>query len=199
MGGFKGTCNYCKKEGHRVADCYKLKNKNAREQANVTNENNNEHYEQVLATIDTKEYEVACRAVVPNNIFLCDSGASRHMTNDLQSMVNFRDVNTSVQIGDGKVLFGSKEGDMKVKTKKSDGTLLNVTLKNLLYVPDLKCNLLLVGKLRERGTVIYDKDGAHIILQDKSKINFKSMIGQVYSVWNSNVILLISRRRSRKP
>jgi len=156
-----------------------LKNKNSREQANVTNENNNnEHYEQVLATIATEEYEIACRAIVPNNIFLCDSGASRHMTNDLQAMVNVRDVNTSVQIGDGKVLYGSKEGDMKVTTKKSDGSLLTVTLKDLLFVPDLKCNLLLVGKLRERGTVVYDKEGAHIILQDKSKINFKPMIGQ---------------------
>ncbi|XP_019248366.1 PREDICTED: uncharacterized protein LOC109227623 [Nicotiana attenuata] len=60
-----------------------------------------------------------------------------------------------VSFGDCSTVDATGKGDIKIKTKNGFAE----TISNVLYVPDLKSNLLSVGQLQEKGYVITIKKG----------------------------------------
>jgi len=68
------------------------------------------------------------------------------LNEDFHSTVHFSDCSTV------KVM---RKGDIKIKTKNG----FVETISNVLYVPDLKSNLLSVGQLEEKGYVITISNG----------------------------------------
>lgn len=87
----KITCNYCKKPGHILANCYKIKNKNKNQGENSNNGNNmpvansltvSEYQARVLTIIEMKNECVKCEVpLLKNNVgeFLVDSGADLNL------------------------------------------------------------------------------------------------------------------------
>ncbi|XP_075092128.1 uncharacterized protein LOC142172417 [Nicotiana tabacum] len=83
-----------------------------------------------------------------------DSSRNFKANND-QSQGKGRGFRSKVSFGDCSTVDATGKGDIKIKTKNDFGK----TISNVLYVPDLKSNLLSVGQLQEKGYVITIKKG----------------------------------------
>ncbi|XP_019418536.1 PREDICTED: uncharacterized protein LOC109329316 [Lupinus angustifolius] len=72
--------------------------------------------------------------------WILDSGASNHITSDLQHLCNVTDVSgCPVGLLNGHTAISTKEG----KVKLSD----NLNIEHVLYVPQFKCNLISISQL----------------------------------------------------
>ena len=76
---------------------------------------------------------------------ILDTGASHHMTGEIRLLTDVVDiVSCPVNFADGSHVKASKSGSLKLSDK--------LTLRNVLYVPNLNCTLLSVAKLlKETG------------------------------------------------
>ena len=88
--------------------------------------------------------------------WLVDSGASSHMTSQLDYMTNYRTFDTpeKVGLGDGRVVEALGVGNVQLKMffKVSDFKL--AVLYDVLYVPKLTCNLFSVRAAASKGNVV---------------------------------------------
>ncbi|KZV22300.1 hypothetical protein F511_17902 [Dorcoceras hygrometricum] len=77
----------------------------------------------------------------PSPSWIIDSGASDHMTGNLNSFCSYTPCNSdmTVRIADGSLSRIHGIGDINVSR--------DITLKNVFHVPSLKCNLISVSKL----------------------------------------------------
>ena len=113
--------------------------------------------------------EYALRMVTnKDDFFICDSGATAHMTYDASRLHDVRETDRSVKVGNGATMKASSIGKMKAIVCNEEGEEMTTTINEVVHVPGLLCNLLSVGKLREHGSVVYDKKkGAKLKLSDK--------------------------------
>jgi 23S rRNA-/tRNA-specific pseudouridylate synthase len=81
-----------------------------------------------------------------------------------------------------------RTGNVKIKVS-NENNLRSVNLNNVMYVPDLRSNLLSVGKITDKGsTVIFENNKVYILDKDGKEI----MIGQ-----KRNHLYLLRSRNSR--
>lgn len=95
-----------------------------------------------------------------------DSGASRHMANDLRAFNELWEaeefnVETAKQ---GDRLWGNITGNIQVTSFVDGNREINVTLYNVLFSPRLSCNLLSVSQLESAGNSIVFKSGGVTVL-----------------------------------
>lgn len=91
-----------------------------------------------------------------SNIWYVDTGCSNHMSGSKSSFSSLDEsFHSTVSFGDSSTIEVKGKGDIKIKTK--NGTV--EIISNVLYVPDLKTNLLSAGQLQEKGYVITIKKG----------------------------------------
>ena len=89
-------------------------------------------------------------------LWLIDSGASSHMTNKQEILSQFKamKVPENVVLGDGRTVKAQGSGIVYMKMMFDKTAARKAVLYNVLYVPDLKCNLFsiraAVGKIRRR-------------------------------------------------
>lgn len=84
--------------------------------------------------------------------WLIDSGASRHMTSQKDYLSNYQQFKEKelVTLGDGKAVEALGKGDVKLHLDyKKTGTL-----KDVLYVPKLSCNLFSVGAATDQNLTV---------------------------------------------
>ncbi|KAL2242389.1 UNVERIFIED_CONTAM: Retrovirus-related Pol polyprotein from transposon RE1 [Sesamum indicum] len=84
---------------------------------------------------------------VSNENWIMDSGASAHMSMNASLFHNLRnlDIVSSVKLPDGNVYKVRQIGDIRISDK--------LTLRNVLYTPDFKYNLLSINALCEVGNI----------------------------------------------
>ena len=69
---------------------------------------------------------------VRRNLWLADSSASSHMTNDESGLFNVKLIESKITIGDGKYLRAEKIGSLKLAYIINKATT-TITLKNVKY------------------------------------------------------------------
>ncbi|WVZ14484.1 hypothetical protein V8G54_012050 [Vigna mungo] len=93
------------------------------------------------------------------NIWYVESGCSNHMTYNRSWMMNLDESKKSkVRVADNSTLRIEGIGSVKIKRKNR----LHATLENVLLVPEMKCNLLSVGQLTEKGYTVIMGGNAQI-------------------------------------
>lgn len=101
------------------------------------------------------------------NPWIIDSGASNHMTGTLQHLCNLRDVQGGpVRLPNGQTTMSTKEGTIKLTD--------NLKITNVLYVPDLDCNLISVSQLSDESNCNVYFIGKLCAIQDRTT---KMLIG----------------------
>ncbi|KFD64371.1 hypothetical protein M514_23395 [Trichuris suis] len=98
-----------------------------------------------------------------NGGWLIDSGCTPHMTND-------RSFFTELKENVGEVLLVTKEmtpaegiGDGKVRCRLPNGNIEDITLRDVLYVPELGGGLMSVSKITKNGyRVIFENEGCRV-------------------------------------
>jgi hypothetical protein len=171
------TCNYCKKVGHLVKDCYKLKNKQKKEESadvlliNCKEISQLDTTDQILTTMEKEKPK--CESCV----FIADSAASSHMTFLLDGMYDLEDHRVPVTVGNKSKIYSEKRGKYKGKIVQKDGTTMELSLKDVLYVPGLLVNLFSITKAIEHPKVSLGSDGDLIkLLVGKKSILFDQVI-----------------------
>ena len=93
----------------------------------------------------TTPIPVGLNGTVQTGEVIIDTGASHHMTGDVTLLSDVHSViPCPVSFADGSNVMAIKSGNLRLSS--------SLTLKNVLYVPNLNCTLLLVAKLlRQTG------------------------------------------------
>ena len=157
-----GKCNYCGKPGHMEKYCYKKKRdtKSNEETANIAQSDDKDQEEEFVMVhgVDLKK-GTECK--LNENTWLGDTGATVHMRYSLEGMSDVKATHIPITIGSGKQLIGTKQGTWHGTVIRTDGTTTNITLKNVVYCPELSFNLFSLtqamangGKLGSNGTII---------------------------------------------
>lgn len=182
-------CFKCGKQGHIKSRCKsKRTNKlqkastNTNKTADNANNASSEKQEGYTLCAVTNEYEQAaytCKTVSKQSNkdnamqikFVLDSGATEHMMNNKQYFEELTDMD-EIEISVAKrnqKLVSKQHGNIMIKTFHN-GDSKTRKMKNVLFVPGLKCNLLSIRNLTKRGfKVTFDEDLAYIKLNGKTE------------------------------
>jgi hypothetical protein len=113
--------------------------------------------------------------MIEDDMWIIDSGASRHMTGDQARLSNLNEKKTSykVELGDKSTYPVEDFGQASVKLKTGN----NVHLSNVLYVPGLEKNLVSTSCLEDKGNQIAFVDGKVLSWHKDSNIENARVIG----------------------
>jgi hypothetical protein len=163
----KVKCFACHKFGHYVGQCPNKKKKQVAASADV--EEFSHRFE--------KEYSLlVCLSsrVSSTSIWYIDSGASRHMTGVREYFTDLTEIgDLEVVLGDDSVVKVVGSGTISFQRE----SLPPMLLRDVLYVPGLKKNLVSVSTIEDRGYEVLFRDG-HVLLYPKgSSITSTKVIG----------------------
>lgn len=156
-------CTHCNKPGHLVEKCWAIHGKPAdwkprappkqahtavqaeqfpftAEQINKIHQLLNDNATSVPTTVSSKS-GIPVALTVQNSSWIVDSGASDHMTGQSQQFTSYHPCpgNLKIRIADGTLSTVAGKGSVILSP--------HITLKNVLHVPNLACNLLSISKL----------------------------------------------------
>lgn len=146
-------CFRCHNFGHYCSKCYtKLpEDKEKEEKSNFAEKKEEETL--LMAYQHVKEEP-------EEGTWYLDTGCSNHMCGSKSSFFRLNeDFHTTVCFGDNSSVNVMGKGDIQIRTKSDNIE----TISNVLYVPNLKSNLLSVGQLQEKGYVITIQEGTRQI------------------------------------
>jgi hypothetical protein len=110
-----------------------------------------------------------------DDMWIIDSGDSRHMTGDQIRFSSLNEKKTSykVELGDKNTYLVKGIGHASIKLKSCN----NVHLSNVLYVPSLEKNLVSISCLEDKGNKISFVDGEVLSWSRDSSIENDRVIG----------------------
>lgn len=150
-------CFICHKRGHLARECSRRKerecfscHKVGHKAVNCWKKNNDKRHGNT-----TQNGFIAGASGDREDCWYLDTGASRHMcwNRELFTELQEHSVHQSVVIGDGNVLDVKGIGKVNVQAKVGH-KLIDSTLSNVFYVPELKYNLFSVGCALDKGFVM---------------------------------------------
>lgn len=160
----KKYCNYCRKRGHTVDECFKKAKKNeknapaaASAAANLLQEQSNNEF---LFYGNSAHHE-----------WIVDSGASRHFSGQKSKFIaldqNFR---AQIVLADGKTLLATGIGTVRERLINDANEINSVTITDVLYVPGMRDNFISVKQLANRGFAANFTAGKCLILQGQYNV-----------------------------
>jgi gag-polypeptide of LTR copia-type/Zinc knuckle len=157
---FQGTCNYCKRTGHRESQCFD-KLRDQRDAANTAIECCASSTTQVEEGHSSQNFGFTvmetCHAVSlfgstsNKDLWIADTGASCHMTCNPAGMFNCVDINEDIKVGDGNYIKATKMGCKHVLVSQPGGVIKSYVINDCKYVPKLWINLFSVTSALCRG------------------------------------------------
>jgi len=137
-------CSYSKKhyptarsDGHTWNECVKLKAanlKNKEKRTVNTAKIRKEETPELVSTLSSVRTTTKISSYPPGVI---NTGASSHMTNNLDLVINFETVKGTVRLGDDSVIETCGRGTVVILAKTSIGHVFSVYLERVLWVPSL--------------------------------------------------------------
>ncbi|KAF2888877.1 hypothetical protein ILUMI_17296, partial [Ignelater luminosus] len=187
---FKYNCYNCGKPGHKPSKCrfkteghWKKQHKPKRYQsANISEQEENKNQDYINFIASSKKSQVVNNEKRDTITWILDSGASEHMVNRLEYFYKLEDLEIPVQITiakDGEnYLIAKKCGYIKMYAE--NGRIIKVD--KVLYVQNLKFNLMFVSKLEKRGLKVIFHKGRADILQQNTTITQAKREGKLYEL-----------------
>ena len=112
--------------------------------------------EDMSETISLLHYSTLT-GTIEDDMWIIDSGASRHMTGDQARLSNLNEKKTSYKVELGDKTTYPVEGFGQATIKMKTGNYVH--LSNVLYVPSLENNLVSISYLEDKGNIIAFVDG----------------------------------------
>jgi hypothetical protein len=110
-----------------------------------------------------------------SDIWLVDSGASKHMTRFQSSLTNLTEKSSSLQVELGDDSRHAVKGVGEASYQLDSGN--SISIKDVLFVQGLKKNLLSISFLEDRGFIVAFVDGQVLLWPKGSSIDSTTMIG----------------------
>lgn len=165
-GAFKFKCYKCHVFGHKASECKNKKQQLARSTKDVS--------------MFTSEVFVASE-IGCSGSWCLDSGATSHFCRDIRSFKeNLKVKQEKLNLANKDTINIVAEGTATFNTSIND-EMKHISLKNTQYVPDLRINLLSVGKITAQGfKVIFDSEKAVVIHPDGDVILIANKTNGLY-------------------
>jgi hypothetical protein len=132
----KMHCDYCGKDNHTEDRCFKKK----RDLAGDSKEVALCVYETALVARAIKD------GILLDHTFIADTGASSHMVHSKKYLHDIKPFDASISVGNDAELRCDQIGTYKGVIESEDGMRIPISLKDVLYVPSLRVNLLSITK-----------------------------------------------------
>ena len=107
-----------------------------------------------------------------NESWLADSGASVHVTNSSEKMFNIVQDHSTIVVGTGKETQATEKGELILF---HDDTEQKIHLKNVLYVPHFKQNIMSIPALLKNGFSVNAQMKKFELIQNKKSIKLGKM------------------------
>ncbi|RHZ15115.1 hypothetical protein DYB31_012317, partial [Aphanomyces astaci] len=162
-----GECHYRHRPGNFRSECRRRQSDEAKGLSQY-------------ATDETDECNAAMSTYKREAII--DSGATAHMTGDIDLLHSVVVCTRGVRLADGHPIPVTAMGDLKIKSEETGRT---ATFKNVLYVPTLKKTLVSISRInRQSGdaSLIFKK--YHCQLRNKNKLSITAR-------WNDSYLYAI--------
>jgi hypothetical protein len=130
--------------------------------------------EDMSETINLLHYSTLT-GTIEDDMWIIDSGASRHMTRDQDRLSNLNEKKTSYKVELGDKSIYPVEGFVEAFVKLKSGN--HVHLSNVLYVPGLEKNLVSISCLEDKGNIIAFMDRKVLSWHKDSSIENARVIG----------------------
>jgi hypothetical protein len=116
-------------------------------------EDSDEQYEQQYQTFELVENTGSVRVVLNVELpeyqsYLLDSGATCHVTNDINELVDIEEINTPIRVADNSTCNATKCGSLIMKIKGLVGTM---NLKRVHYVRQFNKRIISIKQLGKDG------------------------------------------------
>jgi hypothetical protein len=112
---------------------------------------------------------------IKDDMWIIDSGSSRHMTGDQARLSNLNEKNTSYKVDLGDKTTYPMEGFVQASIKMKIGNYVH--LRNVLYIPGLEKNLVSIYCLEDKGNITTFMDGKMLSWHKDSSIENVRVIG----------------------
>lgn len=211
-------CFNCGKSGHFSYECRGNKpgNRNQRpnyrqryqNSANISRREEEQRNDESYNT-EANEYEYAFIENSEYNTFkdknwYLDSGATDHMVNEASVFEDLKDLKIPIKISVaklGQTIMAKQAGNIKVWLTQNGKQKL-CEIKDVLFAPDLKCNLFSIQKVERNGNKIVFQNGTVKIIADGIEIATGRRVGKLYaldSLFHSNrTAAMISERKTNE-
>ena len=171
--------NNCRKKGHWANECPEKKEASFKkpDKGKSTSKEVNKSKANAAVCEESESDSSAFMAFVGENaevnkgdIWYLDDGATNHMSDKLEWFQNFEEVAMGqwpVMIADNRKLWVRGYGDIQVRCLMNSHWERQ-TIKKVLFIPDLRKNLFLVGQAADKGfTTTYTKHSCYLTSQGK--------------------------------
>ena len=183
---FKGNCRFCKKYGHKKADCFKYKKWLEKKKKGTL---------LALVCFESNTVEVS------SDTWWMDTGATIHVTNSLQGLKNLRkpsDAELIIRLGNGDRVQVEQIGAISLVL--SSGHILN--LKDVVFVPSMRRNLISVVALDCDGYFCNFGNGKLQLLYDACIVGSGSLCDGLYKIdlhptFINSINAVTSKKRGR--
>jgi len=161
----KVQCYNCDKFGHFADECWFKKDQKT-EEANIAHEGDPDAVLLMAAT---------CEEKMKGEEWYLDSGCSNHMTAHREWLTNFdASKKTSIKLADNKKLASEGNGNIVMRSNFG-GKLI---IEDVFYVPDMKCNLISIGQLVEKGFSVSMEGESLKLFDSKKNLVLKSALSK---------------------
>ena len=178
-------CDYCGKTNHTEINCFKKRS----DESKGKKKNNSEVAEVVMVAIEDIQEISKEIALFQNggkivqkfshNCFIADSGSSSHMRYSLDGMSDLEPFIIEVKVGNSQVMKSEQRGTFRGTVVQNDNSIMNIVLKDVLYVPKLWVNLFSLTKAINNTSVDLGKTKSNLIKlmpRDNKPIVFDQVI-----------------------
>jgi hypothetical protein len=183
---FNGTCHYCQERGHFARDCPKRKAKMNTEQRNTQRKGKESarcaEKEKKDGVADHDGDEALHTSDVENKSgWIVDSGATQHMTFERDHLTDYVEFKQpcKVNLGDNRTILAYGKGNYNL-VADLDGCTQNISLKEVLYLPDLGKNLLSVRAMVKLGALVTFESDVCKVTRNSKLLALGEMCGKLY-------------------
>ena len=185
----KGYRLYCGKSGHWVKDCRKMKKAKA-------NERGTKAKATPVASVATDDHETddsdddileanTATAIGKHMSWCIDSGASKHMTFNKNCLLDYVELAKPVliRLGDNRTIKAFGKGVVTVNIQ-TDVDIFDLQLCDVLYVPDIKRNLVSVAAITRKGHAVKFKEDRCLLISSGKTFRIGTRHNKLYQLDN---------------
>jgi transposase InsO family protein len=178
---FKGICNYCKKPGHKQADCYaRHPEKRPKQIPSAPRSHHVEGTKKEAASEAFFTFSVSADGqAVHRDKWYVDTGATDHICTSRKAFQEYTACKRRVYSATGFV-EAQGIGSVDLDTALPDGSRSVVHLKDVLHVPSMFANLI-SGSRMTRGKVTFD-NATFLMQRDGITIGYAPLDGGLFSL-----------------
>jgi hypothetical protein len=164
-------CTYCDKDGHTEDICYRKKRKDSPADESPSKKKRDSVERHPKAELSLCIFETALIAAAQSSgilqdvTFIADYGASSHMVYSDLYLFDIEPIYTTVTVSNNSSMPCTSKGTYRGVSTNPDGSTILITLHDVLYVPQLKVNLLSITKCMTNPSVTLFGSSTSLALQ----------------------------------